>query len=634
MSPSIAGVAIRRWEHWPAAAFAILAALVALWARHELFPAYSWNRDEPVYLWHVDALREGRLAPSDGGYPSLFQPWLSARGEGVLFTQYTLGWPIVLLLADVVTTSAGSALLIGAALAVIGTYVFGLEVLGDRTIATAGAALMVASPILAIQGGVYLSYLFTLGLGLIAGALLLSGVRMERSSRLLAAGGLIGWIFLTRPYDALLWGAAFAAFAGVRHRDRVADAVKAVSLTAASALPLVVAALIYNRHVTGSWLQFPITAADPMDTFGFGKKRLMPGFEIVDYDLPKAIKATAKNAFLLPWFLAGTYVGLATALLGLWQRRREQAAIALLLVCLVFPVGYFIFWGNHLSSMAARISGPIYLIPLYAPICLLMASVLVDLWSRRRVAALALIAALVVATVPAVITRFQVNHEISTEQAAWRDSVEGIDGEALVFVADTAPYLLYVNPFSSNGPDLDDRILYASDSGPEMLDLIADMPNRQPFLQQGSVAAQDIGPRESPPALDVSLRSIEVRRAPNLTLSIRVSGLPTTSQSRLVLTSGAETHVLDLARRDGVVEVDLVKLERSDGLLVADRGTITITLEAGDLRARLDLVYRVVDSEMEVLLPAASYRFVAVEHGHDWRRTTSLDELQVDVHSG
>lgn len=631
MSPPISGAALRRWEHWPAAALAVLAALVALWARHELFPAYSWNRDEPVYLWHVEALRGGRLAPTDGGYPSLFQPWLSARGEGVIFTQYTLGWPLVLLAAEVVTGSAGAALLIGAALAVIGTYTFGLEVLGDRRIATAGAALMVASPILAVQGGVYLSYLFTLGLGLIAGALMLSGIRLERASRLIAAGGLIGWIFLTRPYDALLWGAAFAAFAVIRHRDRTADAAKAVAATAASALPLVVAALAYNRYVTGSWLQFPITAADPMDTFGFGNKRLMPTFEIVDYDLAKAVKATAKNAFLLPWFLAGTYVGLAAALLGLWRRRRQQATIALLLVCLVFPAGYFVFWGNHLSSMAARISGPIYFIPLYAPICLLMASVLVDLWARRRVAALALLAALVVATVPAAVTRFQVNREISTEQAAWRDSVEGIEGEALVFVADTAPYLLYLNPFSSNGPDLDDRILYASDSGPEMLDLIAEMPARRPYLQQGSVAAQDIGPRENPPALDVSLRSIEVRRGPNLTLEVSVSGMPARSQGRLVLTSGAETHVVDLTPRDEVIEIDLVKLERSDGLLVADRGTITITLDAGGPTARLDLFYRMVDGEIEVLLPAASYRFVAVERGYDWRRTTSLDELRVEV---
>ncbi|HUF85362.1 MAG TPA: hypothetical protein VMQ81_12315, partial [Acidimicrobiia bacterium] len=310
----------RRSDHWPAAVLAVLAALVALWARHRLFPAYSWNRDEPVYLWHMDALRHGHFTPPDGGYPDLFHPWLSARGEGVFFTQYTLGWPAVLLAAAVLTGSAGNALLLGAALAVVGTYAIGIELLRNRSIATLGAGLMVASPLLAIQGGVYLSYLFTLGLGLLFGTLLLSGLRLDRPLRLLLAGVLLGWIFITRPYDAVLWGAAFAGYALIRERARWTRLVQPFLVCGAAALPLVIATLAYNRHVTGGWLAFPITAADPMDTFGFGPKRLMPTFEIIDYDLGKALKATAKNAFVLPWFLVGSYVGLLTAGLGLWQR--------------------------------------------------------------------------------------------------------------------------------------------------------------------------------------------------------------------------------------------------------------------------------------------------------------------------
>jgi hypothetical protein len=207
-------------HHWPAAVLAVVAALVALWARHHLFPAYSWNRDEPVYLWHVDLLRSGHLTATDGGYPSLFRPWLSARGDGVLFTQYTLGWPLVLLAAAVATGTAGNALLLGAALAVIGTYAITFELRRDQALATTASALMVASPILAIQGGVYLSYLFTLGLGLLFGAALLSGVRRQRPWRLAGAGLLLGWIFMTRPYDAVLWGLAFGGYLLVIERAR------------------------------------------------------------------------------------------------------------------------------------------------------------------------------------------------------------------------------------------------------------------------------------------------------------------------------------------------------------------------------------------------------------------------------
>ncbi len=243
----------------------------------------------------------------------------------------------MLLAAAVLTGSAGNALLLGAAVCVIGVYAIAYELWHDRRVATVGAALMVASPILAIQGGAYLSYLFTLGLGLLFGALLLSGTRLGSTPRVVVAGLLLGWIFMTRPYDAVLWGTAFAGYAAIRDRHRLRDLLRPFLVCGAALLPLVVATLVYNRYVTGKLLEFPITAADPLDSFGFGRKRLMPTFGTVDYGLGKAVRGTAKNAFVLPWFLVGSYVGLLAALVGLWQRREEGTTLALLLMTLVFP---------------------------------------------------------------------------------------------------------------------------------------------------------------------------------------------------------------------------------------------------------------------------------------------------------
>jgi hypothetical protein len=626
--------------HWPAAALAVLAALVALWARHRLFPAYSWNRDEPVYLWHVDLLRAGQLTATDGGHPSLFQPWLSARGDGVIFTQYTLGWPLVLLAAAVLTGSAGNALLVGAALAVLGTYALGLEVLRDRRIATVGAALMVASPILAIQGGVYLSYLFTLGLGLLAGTLLLSGVRLRRNGRLVAAGLLLGWVFLTRPYDAVLWGVAFGAYALVLERGGWRALVRPAVVVAAAALPLVIATLAYNRHVTGGWLEFPITAADPMDTFGFGPRRLMPTFEVTDYDLGAALKATAKNAFLLPWFLVGSYAGLALAAVGLWRGRRERSTLALVLVGAVFPLGYFVFWGNHLSSLAARISGPIYFVPLYAPICLLVAAVLVGLWPHQRRLAVAALAALVVGTVPAAVSRFDANRDLSVRQAAWRDSVADVEGRALVFVADTAPYLLYLNPFSSNGPELDDRILYAADTDAAMLDLIAELPDRTPYLQQATIAAQELGPREDPYDVAVSLTPIEVARG--TALDVRVEVAATDASHVAITVEGGATPRTDRLRGGAGQTVTLHLTSTAAGgdtIALAGAGALVVTAGYGETAAeaasepavRQLIYFRVVDGEIEVLLPTAAQRLEVVDDVPQWRRAVANPELTVTV---
>ena len=640
--PAAPPAAVERWQdHWPAAVLAVLSALVALWARQRLFPAYSWNRDEPVYLWHVDALRAGHLTPPDGGYPTLFQPWLSARGDSAFFSQYTLGWPLVLLAAVTVTGSAGNALLLGAALAVIGTYAIAFELWHDRRIATVGAALMVASPILAIQGGVYLSYLFTLGLGLLFGALLLSGIRRGRPLRLVAAGALLGWIFMTRPYDAILWGLAFAGYVALRERSRWRSIVRPLLICGAAALPLVVATLAYNRYATGGWLEFPITAADPLDSFGVGRKRLMPTFDPVDYGVGKALRGTAKNAFVLPWFLVGSYLGLLVAGLGLWQRRRDPATLALVLVGAVFPVGYFVFWGTYLSSLASRISGPIYFVPLYAPICLLIATVLVGWWVDRRRLAITVAIALAVMTVPVAVSRFDVNRDISVRQEPWRTSVEHIEGRALVFVVDTAPYLLFLNPFASNGPELDDRILYAADAGPAMLDLIADMPDRTPYLQRGSVASQELGPREEPYDLHVSVQQIEVHRGETLNLSVTIVAPEDASHASIRIQTGEADlrYTRALTALPGPLVEEHVVAQEADArsLLVGDRGAVTVTVGFGATahaaeaapRLRQQLQYRVVDGAIEALLPATAYRYERVGDDRQWRHAVDLAELQV-----
>jgi len=612
-------------------ALAIVAAGVALWARHALFPAYSWNRDEPVYLWHVDVLRAGQLTVTDGGYPGLFRPWLSAAVDGEMFTQYTLGWPLVLLAAAVLTGSAGGALLVGAALAVVGTYALGIELLGDRRIATVGAALMVASPILPIQGGAYLSYLFTLGLGLLFGTLLLNGLRTARLTRVVIAGALLGWIFMTRPYDAVLWGTAFGSYAVIRAGWATwRRTVVPLLVCGVAALPFVALTLAYNQRVTGSWLGFPITTADPMDTFGFGPRRLMPGFPITDYGLFTAVKATAKNAFLLPWFLVGGYAGLAVAGAGLWQRRQERTTIALLLVGAVFPVGYFVFWGNHLSSLASRISGPIYFVPLYAPICLLMASALVSWWPQRRRFAVATVAVLALATLPGAVSRSTVNHEISVGQTPWRESAASIHGRALVFVADTGRYLLFTNPYSSNGPNLDDRILYAAENGPRMLDLMAEHPDRKPLLQQATIASQDLGPSERPAKPQVSLTAIEVRRGGALDLSLRITPSPRAEPSDLVVNAGGASITRRVPGQGSTESVLLVAPGVAGELVLAKRGLITITLDGAEGRERAVLVYRVVDGTIEVFLPAALHAATPEGRG-EWRRVPTLSRLGVEV---
>ena len=98
-----------------------VAILISVVARHLIYPAYSYNRDEPVYLWMADHLRAGIFMPTDGGFPQAFHPWLAASRNGVFFSHFTIGWPAVLVASEVIFGSPDAAPALGALLVVLGT---------------------------------------------------------------------------------------------------------------------------------------------------------------------------------------------------------------------------------------------------------------------------------------------------------------------------------------------------------------------------------------------------------------------------------------------------------------------------------------------------------------------------------
>ncbi len=203
----------RTRKYWPIAALVLLAVVIAIVVHHFVYPAYSWNRDEPVYLWTVRALRSGQIFTSGGGAPRFFQPWLTGVHDGMYFSQYTPGWPLVLAIGEIVFGSATFAIALGAGLAVFGTYLLARELTGNHALATVSAAIMAASPILVVQSGIYISYLFSLGLGLVFGATFLGGLRRPQGWPVIAGGLCLGYLFMTRPFDAVLWAAPFAVYA-------------------------------------------------------------------------------------------------------------------------------------------------------------------------------------------------------------------------------------------------------------------------------------------------------------------------------------------------------------------------------------------------------------------------------------
>lgn len=622
--------------HWPALVVALVGGAVALWAKAVLFPEMSWNRDEPVYLWQMEVLRDGRLAAPDRGFPSLFLPWLSAARDGELFGQYTPGWPVALLVARMLTGTATAALPAAAALCVAGTYSLAFELLRRRDVAVVAAVLMVASPIFALQSGVYLAYIFSLGLGLLASASVLSGVRRRRWARLLLGGALLGWVFLTRPFDALLWGAVLALYVLWTERRRWRTTVLQLAAVVGAALPFVVAGLLYNRRLTGSLLEFPMSVKDPLDVFGFGRRRLAPSFAPVDYGIRTALRASAKNAFFFPWFLVGTYIGLAVAAIAAVRWWRRPNTWLLLGIGVAFSVAYLPFWGTYLSSLFSRVSGPIYLVPLYAPLCILVAALLVEWHARRPRWAAGLAVLLLVATIPAAWDRFSLNRDISRSQAPWRESLEVVQDPSLVLVADST-YVLYANPFGANRPDLTGPRLFAVPNDPAVLDLIAEHPERAVYLQAADVPSQELGPRDPPADLDVVVSPVAVIRAHAIALRPALQ-LPPAHEVTLTVTGGLEKRSWS-GRPDELPEQLVVGTTGAADVELRGEGSIDLTLawsssEGGDeepvLRARL--LYRRSGGEIEVLTPALWLRWAwLTEADGEWRHALAPAEATLTV---
>jgi hypothetical protein len=473
-------------RNWPWIALTAAAAVVAVVSRHLVYPALSWNRDEATYLWQVDLLRTGRIFGTDGGWPNFFWPWLAGLRNGQFFSQYTVGWPAVLLVAIEAFGSPDAAIALGAALAVLGTYVFTYEITRDRRLAIVAGSLMLACPILVIQGGVYLPYLFSLGIGLCFATALLAGLRRETWWLAVGAGALLGVLVVTRPYDAVLWAlplAAYALLVGWRDRGRL---VRTALWAALGVVPFVAFQLLYNHRVSGSFTTFPQTAKDPLDNFGFGQHRLMPSFETFDYTVRVAIRSTAHNLRTLPSFFVGGWIGAVAVAVGLWLRRRDRSTLALLAIVGSFLAGYFFFWGNLLSGRAATLSGPIYYIPLYAPACVLAATALIALWERRRTVAVLGLVVITGFTIGHLVSRVIPNHRISDAQVPWKHATRSIHEYALVFVEHSGQYLMHLNPYSRNPHHLNDPILYATDHYGADLDLIEAYPDRVPYLERTS----------------------------------------------------------------------------------------------------------------------------------------------------
>jgi len=448
------------------AVIAALSFIASLVIYRTLFPLFSADLDEGVYAFHGEMLRSGMMTLPVETHGEFFRPWLSGSDEGRIFTQYQPGLPAFL----AVTGALGSYRVGLALLAPVLTYAtYGLarELFRQPRIAVGAAAATSLSPIFLVHSALVLTYVPTTAAVTAGSWLWLVAVRRGHAWIALTAGIAIGLAALARPLDAVLFVAPFGLLG--LHRARSGDRRALLTAAVAGAGAFVAVLLAYNAAITGGALRFPNTAADPLNNFGFGTRRILPTEPTTDYTFGDAIRALVDNARGVPSWILGGPLALVAVGVGICAGRRQHRPelVALVTATVLFPFAYLFFWATKLSAGGATNGiGPHYYVPAFVPLIITAAlGASLIRWTKPT-------AGLAVALAVAV-TGWSLPDKINSSRSV-TEGFEEVDAlipddisQAIVLVdTEGKPYILSRWPFLAPDPDLTGNILYAAEYSP------------------------------------------------------------------------------------------------------------------------------------------------------------------------
>jgi hypothetical protein len=532
-----------------AALFAVAGGVIALVAKANLFPFMSGDADESVYIYQGRMLAERHSTLAARVHAPFLYPWLFGERGGTLFSQYQPGWPAVIAVGRLFG-SEQIALVVAAAAAVLATWWLAREV--SPRAAPYAAALFLISPIFVVHSGLFLSYLWTTALVMGATAAALAGLRNRHWLPFLASGVLFGVAQLVRPLDALLVAVPVGIYVVLAlwgHWDVLRRAALVMAIGIA---PLLLVTLVYNAHITGSPLHFPLQAAERLDTFGFGLRRMAAGEPTIDYTRHVAFEAFRVNTVAIPRWVAGGFVGLALALGAVVLNRRRHETWLLLVLVAIFPIAYTSWWATTLAAGAARAGlGPHYYVPIFVPLCVLAGWCISDLVARWRGIGVGALAVAVIATgflYPAVLDDAHFTTDIQRAKHA-PFARSDLQNAVVVLRADPARFILSNPTFAIGNPDLTGDRIYAIDRGPDTVALQQQFPDRQ--LYQYVLRTEPGRPLLSPSFL---LEPLKIRRGPVVTLHYD-----------LINTSGAKTVLAAVQIDDRTVASQTVATDSHKG---------------------------------------------------------------------
>jgi hypothetical protein len=494
------------------------------------------------------------------------------------------------------------------------------------------------SPLVIVQSALYLSYVFAVGLA--ASVIALVGHALDRRAwRSMALAGLVhGLLFFLRPIEGLMLGVVLVIWFSVTCGG-VRSAFRNAGVMAAGALPMLALCLAYNAATTGNPLKFPLWAIGGNDAFGFGDRAIAAGGRPIHFGPGESFLALRQNLRAFPHWLFGGLACLPLLVWGgrcLWSTRRD-ALLVLVSIAVIYPVGYFFYYGNYLIISGKDLYGPHYYLGLLIPATMLIAVAILDIWRRRRLLALVLVPALVFGTAIEVgdkVRRNQrVHDDIAREVAVLRSSVRG---RAVVIVPNgiDGAYVLHPRGELGNSPELSDNALYAADLGGRNLDLFDRFPDRT--LYRLVTTGPGIG---GPPHVDALKRV----HAPTIDLTVRATPLPDRSafvtyaavqndvaKVCVVARTATPAHPISAPVHMTPTAVTLSGCEGGDIVVPLPGGPTTVVIGAASSTkaqlatgSQLEVRYwtRTDDGQVEAVMPPATWKwdpggdFIQIEPG-------------------
>lgn len=652
----------------PLVALALLAALagaIALLVNEQLFPLYSANHDEPMYVYEADLLEEGHLTGSSED-ADFVAPWASGVVDGKLVMKYTPPWPAVLAAADLLTGSKSTALAMAAAAAVFMMGLVGRELFGRWSVGVLAAALTAASPVVIVLSGTFLPYIFQLFLLLAFMWGLLSGRRTHARWRLLLAGLAIGTAFFARPYDALLVAVPFGIAVLVADRGQPDRLRWTVTWLAGGAAPIVVLSLVYNLIVMGNPLSLPFTVTGKSDALGFGERGVSDALTF-DFSLKDGLAAAARSVWSMMLWVAGSFLTVGLAGYG-FVRSKAVGVFRWATVGLIASVsaGYVFFWSPYsilFNWPGEKLLGPYYHLPLLVPLALFAGRALADLLARRWV--FALLATLIgLSSALILVLRINENLEVTKQFRERQDLIASLDiEEGVLFFPDRGERGFESGmPFLENAPDLSNPVIYAADRGGENLELLDGHPDVPAFMVH-----EEYSPGDDLYDIPFVVKELEVQSAPEpeLILEMENPGDAPYAIGYAVVDHGTDTE--DAADTHEVVSKTVLDDESSAG----DTTTVTARLVPGDdpavlgpdvwsiplgapgstgqltlgvayshapelagaSRFEVRFGYRVGDDEIEILTPPAEWQLWVLGEQVFWLRADVDSVLRVSYHA-